>query len=56
MELYNEDGMKAGIMDIIAWWLEKYPEGEYPLRIMEVRRQMLEIAKIAKEIVEEEKR
>ena len=40
MELYREDGRKAGLFDVCDWWIEKYPPDVFvkePKPVVEAR-------------------
>jgi len=59
-ELYNEGGEKAGLYDVCAWWIEKYPEDVYTgesgekgvLYIVKIREYMMKILGMRKKMRE----
>jgi len=49
IELFKENGEKAGIYDVCQWWIQTYPEDVFistPVQVVEIRDNMKDILKL----------
>lgn len=57
IELFKENGEKAGIYDVCQWWIQTYPEDVFistPVQVVKIRDNMKDILKLKHVKKEEE--